>query len=151
MWLKQLLLHRQQQQPRMHTNFKNNFKNPFRNGRVFCLVLFLLSLSSFAQSQLKFTDTKKSFGFVKKGEVVKIDFEFLNTGNQPLIISDAKAECSCTTIDFPKQPISPNQTAILTVSFDTKNVYDRQDRIVEVISNAKNSNQKIRFKGVVLK
>ena len=37
------------------------------------------------------------------------------------------------------------------VKFDTKSVYDRQDRIVEIISNAKNSNQKIRFKGVVLK
>ncbi len=83
--------------------------------------------------------------------MVKIDFEFSNTGNQPLIITDVKAECSCTTVEFPKQPIAPNQTAKLTVSFDTKSVYDRQDRIVEVMSNAKNSNQKIRFKGVVLK
>jgi hypothetical protein len=30
-------------------------------------------------------------------------------------------------------------------------VYDRQDRIVEVISNASNARQNIRFKGVVLK
>lgn len=135
----------------MHTNLKYHIKNPFRNGRVFCLCLLVLSLTSFAQSQLKFTDTKKNFGFVKKGEVVKIEFEFSNTGDQPLIITDAKAECSCTTIDFPKQPIAPKQTAKLTVSFDTKSVYDRQDRIVEVISNAKNPSQKIRFKGVVLK
>lgn len=106
---------------------------------------------SFAQAELKFTDTKKNFGFVKKGEVVKIEFEFSNTGNQPLIITDAKVECSCTTVDFPRQPIAPLQTAKVIVNFDTKSVYDRQDRIVEMISNAKNSNQKIRFKGVVLK
>lgn len=106
---------------------------------------------SLAQPELKFADTKKSFGFVKKGELVKLEFEFSNTGNQPLIITEARVECSCTTVDFPKQPIAPAQKAKVTVSFDTKSVYDRQDRIVEMVSNAKNSNQKIRFKGVVLK
>lgn len=106
---------------------------------------------SYAQPQLKFTNTKKSFGFVKKGEVVTIEFDFTNTGNQPAIITDAKVECSCTTVEFPKQPIAPNQSAKVIVKFDTKTVYDRQDRIVEIRSNAKNSTQKIRFKGVVLK
>lgn len=106
---------------------------------------------SYAQPQLKFTDTKKSFGFVKKGEVVTIEFDFTNAGNQPAIITDTKVECSCTTVEYPKQPIAPNQTGKIVVKFDTKSVYDRQDRFIEIISNAKNSNQKIRFKGVVLK
>ena len=88
---------------------------------------------------------------MKKGEVVTLEFDFTNTGNQPAVIIDTKVECSCTTIEFPKQPIAPNQTAKIVVKFDTKSVYDRQDRIIEIISNAKNSNQKIRFKGVVLK
>jgi hypothetical protein len=136
----------------MHTNLNKSFKNPFRNGRVFCLCFFLIAgITSFAQPRLKFTDTKKSFGFVKKGEVVKLEFELTNEGNQPLIISDARVECSCTTVEFPKQPLAPAQKAKITVSFDTKSVYDRQDRTVEIISNAKNPSQKIRFKGVVLK
>ena len=94
---------------------------------------------------------KKSFGFVKKGEVVKLEFDFVNQGNQPLVITEAKVECSCTTVEFPKQPIAPNQSGKVVVNFDTKSVYDRQDRIVEIISNAKNASQKIRYKGVVLK
>ena len=106
---------------------------------------------NYAQPQLKFSETKKNFGFVKKGELVTMEFNFTNTGNQPAIITEAKVECSCTTVDFPKQPIAPNQSAKVIVKFDTKSVYDRQDRIVEIISNAKNSAQKIRFKGVVLK
>lgn len=113
--------------------------------------LFFISMVVYAQPQLKFKDLKKSFGFVKKGEVVTIEFDVTNSGNQPAIITEAKVECSCTTVEFPKQPIAPNQTGIIVVKFDTKSVYDRQDRIVEIISNAKNSNQKIRFKGVVLK
>jgi hypothetical protein len=114
-------------------------------------LFLILVLTIHAQAELSFKDAKKNFGMVKKGEVVKLEFDFTNTGNEPLIITDSKVECSCTTIDFPKQPIAPKQTAKVIVTFDTKSVYDRQDRVVELISNAKNSHQKIRFKGVVLK
>ena len=135
----------------MQNNQYNILKNPFRNGRVFCFSLFLMSLVSYAQPQLKFSETKKNFGLVKKGELVTMEYSFTNTGNQPAIITEAKVGCSCTTVEFTKQPIAPNQSDKIVVKFDTKSVYDRQDRIVEIISNAKNSNQKIRFKGVVLK
>ena len=135
----------------MQNNLNYKFKNPSNFRGVFCLVLFFVFHNTFAQPQLKFKDLKKNFGFVKKGEIVSIDFDFTNNGNQPAIITDAKAECSCTTVEFPKQPIAPGQSAKITVKFDTKSVYDRQDRIVEIISNAKNSSQKLRFKGVVLK
>ena len=110
-----------------------------------------MSLVSYAQPQLKFSETKNNFGLVKKGELVTMEYSFTNTGNQPAIITEAKVECSCTTVEFTKQPIAPNQSDKIVVKFDTKSVYDRQDRIIEIISNAKNSNQKIRFKGVVLK
>jgi len=120
--------------------------------RAFCLGLLILAgLCATAQAKIRFKSTKQSFGFVKKGEVVKVNFVFSNTGTEDLEILDAKAECSCTTVDFPKYMIRPNQTDTITVYFDTKSVYDRQDRIVEVISNASNARQNIRFKGVVLK
>lgn len=135
----------------MLTKLNNIFKNPSNFRGVFCLYLFFVSLLNYAQPQLKFTESKKSFGFVKKGEIVNIEFNYVNSGNQPLIITNANVECSCTTVNFPTQPIMPNEYAIITVHFDTKSVYDRQDRIVEIISNAKTPLQKIRFKGVVLK
>lgn len=133
----------------------NNLK-PFKSlstiRGAFYLALFCacISLKTTAQPLLKIKDTKKNFGVVKKGEIVQIHYEFTNTGNSPLIIQDSKVECSCTTVEYPKQPIAPNATNTITVSFDTKSVYDRQDRTVEILSNAKNKIQKIRFKGVVL-
>ncbi|HXD94145.1 MAG TPA: DUF1573 domain-containing protein [Bacteroidia bacterium] len=118
---------------------------------IFILLLIGLSHQLTAQAQLKFTDTKKSFGFVKKGEQVKLSYEFTNTGNQPLVIIDAKAECSCTKVTWPKEPILPGKSNNIEVLFDTSPTYDRQDREVEVFSNDAKSPQKIRFKGVVLK
>ena len=134
----------------MQNNLKLILKNPSNFRGVFYLALFLISYNSFSQAILKFKDTKKNFGFIKKGEIVKIKFEFTNTGNEPLIILDSKTECSCTQIDFPKTPILPNAASFIIVIFDTKSAYDRQDRVVEIISNSKNKIQKIRFKGVVL-
>lgn len=134
----------------MQNNFDIQFKSPSSFRGAFFLLLFFIGLVSFAQPQLKFKDLKKNFGFVKKGELVVMEYEFTNNGNQPLLITETKVECSCTNIESPKQPIAPGQSEKIVVKFDTKTVYDRQDRTVEVISNASNSSQKIRFKGVVL-
>ena len=120
---------------------------------LFLWTILLFSFPGFinAQAVLKFSDSRKNFGFVKQGKVVEMKYELTNKGNQPLIISDYKVECSCTTVSFPKDPVLPNQKAIITVSFDTKTVFDRQDRVVEIYSNSLPDPYKLRFKGVVLK
>lgn len=111
----------------------------------------LAALAAMPQSKIKFDDPKKNFGFVKKGGKVVLQYEFTNTGNQPLIITEAKAECSCTTVKWPKEPIAPGQKGVIGVTFDTSSTYDRQDRSVAIYSNARSSPDKIRFKGVVLR
>jgi hypothetical protein len=68
-----------------------------------------------------------------------------------LVLSDYKVECNCTSAILPKEPILPKQKAFVIVKFDTKNAFDRQDRVVQILSNASNNPQQIRFKGVVLK
>ena len=95
------------------------------------------------------TDAKRNFGFVKRGEVIKNEFEISNTGNQPLIISGAEIACSCTTVDFPKQPLLPGQKAKVTVIFNTATVYGRQDRVVYLNSNDPKGPHKLRYKGIV--
>ena len=117
---------------------------------IFILFLLAFTTASFSQSKIKFSDPKKNFGFVKKGEKVNLTYEFTNEGNQPLLISEAKSECSCTTVSWTKEPVGPGQKGNVVVVFDTAPTYDRQDRIVEVFSNDPKSPNKIRFKGVVL-
>lgn len=140
----------------MKTNNYLFSKNPLgKTEGIFCLKRFLvllfltLAIFSFSQAKMEIKDHKKSFGFVKKGDVVKLEYDFTNTGNQPLIITDTEVSCSCTTVDYPKQPIAPNQSGKIIVVFDTKSAYDRQDRDVIVISNDPKSPSKIRYKGFV--
>ena len=117
---------------------------------IFLSLFIRLAFQLLAQPQLKFDDAKKNFGFVKKGEQVKLLYTYTNSGNQPLIITNAKVECSCTKVIFPKEPLQVGK-ATIEVLFDTSPTYDRQERTVEIISNDPNSPHKIRFKGVVLK
>lgn len=131
-------------------------ENPPEQRGIFYLKRFLLLLSFaivpklfFAQAAITFAESKKKFEDVKKGTLVKLEYDFTNTGNQPLLITNYEVECSCTSAEFPKQPIPPGQSGKIIVTFDTKSVYERQDRIVEIFSNAKNSPAKIRFKGYV--
>ncbi len=117
---------------------------------LFFIIFIFTSTAIIAQAKMTIKDQKKNFGFVKKGEIVKIEYDITNSGDQPLLISNAEISCSCTTADFPKQPIMPGQSIKVIVNFDTKTVYDRQDRTIDLISNDPKSPHKLRYKGVVL-
>lgn len=113
-------------------------------------LLLFTCVTAIAQPKMKIRDSKKNFGFVKKGDIVRLEYEITNTGNLPLIISASEISCSCTTAEYPKQPIAPGQLIKVFIIFDTKTVYDRQDRVIQLISNDAGSPHKLRYKGVVL-
>ena len=46
-------------------------------------------------------------------------FTFTNTGNAPLIISNAKGSCGCTVPTWPKQPINPGEKGEIKVKYAT--------------------------------
>ena len=79
-----------------------------------------------------------------------MEYNFENSGTDTLHISNVEVTCGCTVGDFPHYPIKPGDSGIILLTFNTKEKYDRQDRTVDVISNAVNSPTKLRFKGVIL-
>lgn len=137
-------------------NTPNTYLNPQSNAlgifyfKGFYFLFFIcLSLLSSSQTSLKVTDPKQQFGFVQRGEVVRCEYEIMNTGNEPLLLQEAEVSCSCTTVEFSKQPVLPGQKTTVLVLFNTKTVYGRQDRVVLLYSNAKGSPAKLRYKGTV--
>ncbi len=135
----------------MRNNLKLKIKNPTTKFCGIFFILFLYSYGLSAQSKIEISDTKKNFGIVKKGEIVKINYEVKNTGNAPLILDSVEVSCSCTTSEFSKKPIFTNTTHTVTLIFNTTTTYDRQDRIALLYSNGSKEPVKLRYKGVVLK
>jgi len=120
---------------------------------ILCGIFFFYFLSAQEKGQgafLKVKDPKYNFGFVKQGSVVKIEYYFENSGTDTLYIANIEVACGCTVADYPHFPIKPGDSGIILITFNTKEKFDRQDRTVDVISNAVNSPTKLRFKGVIL-
>lgn len=70
---------------------------------------------------IDFEETEHDFGMVMEGEKVVHEYKFTNTGDEPLIISNAKGSCGCTVPDWPREPIAPGESNTIKVQFDSKN------------------------------
>jgi hypothetical protein len=117
-------------------------------------LFFIVSAFAFRVSSpavMSFDSVKHNFGMIHQGEIVSHEFTFTNTGDEPLIITDAEVTCKCTTVDFPKQPVAKGEKGIVKVTFDSKSAMDRQERTVLVKSNASNAPVVLTFKAIVLK
>ncbi|WP_162523976.1 MULTISPECIES: DUF1573 domain-containing protein [unclassified Flavobacterium] len=86
---------------------------------VYLTVLF--GISSFAQSgaKIEFKEETINYGDVEKGkdDGIRI-FEFINTGNEPLLIKNVKSSCGCTVPEWPKEPIAPGAKSQIKVQYN---------------------------------
>ncbi len=72
-----------------------------------------------AFAKMTFAATTVDYGIISKGSEPTRTFNFKNTGNAPLLITDAKASCGCTVPTFPKDAIMPGESSTITVRYDT--------------------------------
>jgi hypothetical protein len=90
------------------------------------------------------------FGTIDQGADGVRVFKFKNTGHSPLIITEVKGECGCTTLPdgWPKEPIKPGASGAIKVKYDTQRT-GTFDKKVTITSNAKISSKQVSIKGVV--
>ena len=62
--------------------------------------------------------TTHNFGKIEQNKPVSFTFEFTNTGDSPLIITNATGSCGCTVPNYPKEPIAPGETGEIKVNFN---------------------------------
>src|SRR5689334_19376817 len=84
-----------------------------------------------------------------QGDQVKHDFEFTNTGKEPLIISNAAGSCGCTVPEWPKEPIASGAKGVIKVTFNSAGKQGVQDKTVTLSSNAKQNPLVLHLKGNV--
>ena len=108
-----------------------------------------LSLSLQAQAKIEFKTDTIDYGTIEKGSDGVRVFEFTNTGDEPLIISQVKSSCGCTIPKKPKDPILPGQTGEIEVKYDTNRVNPIR-KTITVISNAETPTVALKIKGLVV-
>ena len=121
---------------------------------MFASTLLLIAYGLQAQQkapQLVFDKTVYDFGQIRedKGKVSH-QFQFTNTGAQPLIINEVVTQCGCTTPSYTKQPIMPGKKGYVGVAFDPRNRPGNFTKSILVRTNASNGTVLLRVKGNVV-
>lgn len=99
---------------------------------------------------MTFKETSFDFGTIKQGEVVQHTFNFTNTGDIPLVITDTKTSCGCTVPVWPREAIAPGETGELVVKFDSRGKKNMQNKSVRIIANTKGGTETIRIRANVI-
>lgn len=114
---------------------------------MFVLVGFAVQAQESAK--IEFKSEVIDYGEIKKGSDGIRVFEFTNTGNIPLVITDVTSSCGCTIPEKPKDPIAPGETGEIKVKYDTQRVGPIR-KTITVYSNAEEPAKSIKIKGKVL-
>jgi len=70
-------------------------------------------------ASMAFETTEHDFGTINQGTKVEKIFKFTNTGDAPLIITNATSTCGCTVPEYPKnKPIAPGESGELLVTYN---------------------------------
>lgn len=88
-----------------------------------------------AKAEFSFEKESHDFGNIEEGAKAEYTFSFTNTGDAPLIISNAKGSCGCTVPQWPREPIAPGETGEIEVIFDSSGKPGRQTKQVTLNAN----------------
>ncbi|NNE29548.1 MAG: DUF1573 domain-containing protein [Saprospiraceae bacterium] len=86
-------------------------------------------------TSVDWTEKEFDYGVVEQGEKVTHLYKFKNTGDEPLIISNAKGSCGCTVPQWPKDPVMPGESGEIKVQFDSKGKKGKQSKRVTITAN----------------
>lgn len=86
---------------------------------------------------IEVNETTHDFGTLAFNGDGSCQFVVTNTGTEPLIISECKKSCGCTTPQCDSTPIAPGETSLIKVKYDTKRP-GPFNKAVTVTSNAVN-------------
>ena len=122
------------------------------------LMLFIsfVTTSIFAQSgakiEFKAKDNTIDYGTVSKNDDNGLRiFEFTNTGNEPLIVTNVISTCGCTVPSKPKEPIMPGKSGKIEVKYNMATGPIRKTITVETnATNYENGRVVLKIKGDVV-
>jgi len=85
----------------------------------FMLVFGMSTVMAQKPAQIKFEKTTHNFGaFSEAAPKVTCTFEYVNVGEQPLVINQAVASCGCTVPEYTKTPVKPGEKGEIKVTYN---------------------------------
>lgn len=105
-----------------------------------------------SKAEITFQTTTHDFGTIKASDgPVSAEYKFTNNGTAPLVIVNVtNGGCGCTKPTYPKEPVMPGKSAVITIHFDPTGRRGEFNREVKVNTNAKKKESKLKFNGIIV-
>lgn len=98
---------------------------------------------------IEFDKKEHDFGEIVSGTNVETVFNYKNTGEAPLVITDIKSSCGCTIPkDWTKEPLAPGASGSFTVKFNGKGT-NKVSKAVTVTANTKEGKEVVKISAFV--
>ena len=97
----------------------------------------------------KWDEDAHDFGEIPQGTPATTRYYFTNVGKTPLLITEAKPTCGCTTPDWTRDEIAPGKKGYVEATYNAANPGNFQKNVT-VISNASSTPVSLMLKGVVI-
>jgi len=97
-------------------------------------------------TSITFKESSYDFGEMTAGDREKHIFEFVNTGQNPLVISNARGSCGCTVPSWSKEPIAPGESGNIEVEYNSTGKKGAVQQVVTIDANTNPSQSKLTIK-----
>ncbi len=87
---------------------------------TFIILLVSALTSSLSEKGISWNKTTHDFGDIKRGEKVKTVFTCYNNSDTLLIFENIAVSCGCLATEWPRNPISPGDSANINIEFDSE-------------------------------
>lgn len=98
--------------------------------------------------EISFEETEHDFGTIDQGTAVEHTFKFTNTGEAPLVITNATSSCGCTVPTWTKEPIAPGETGEMLVKFNGSG-QNQVTKTVTITANTEAGTEQLKIKAFV--
>jgi len=106
--------------------------------KYFIAIVLIIFTQLHAIPEAEFVSKTHDFGNIEEAEGLQTHiFRFRNTGNSNLRIIDVKSSCRCTTSDWTKAEVAPQNEGCLKITFDPANRPGRFTKRISVITNCR--------------
>lgn len=92
--------------------------------------------SSLNSEDMYFKYPVHDFGTIQEGPAAEYEFEFVNNGKEPIVISNVGASCGCTTPSYSKEPVLPGKKGKVKASYNTQGRVAPFTKTINITSNA---------------
>ncbi|GJM33044.1 MAG: hypothetical protein DHS20C18_20450 [Saprospiraceae bacterium] len=99
---------------------------------------------------MTFESTEVDYGVIHQNAEPYREFRFTNTGDAPLVISNAKGSCGCTVPEWSREPVAPGESSVVKVRYATNRI-GKFSKTVTLTTNDEDGQHLLRIKGEVLK